>query len=144
MRFNDRLGGLFGKKPVRDDVQAARAAGPSQPLTPADLAKQRQAAASHQGVLNEQFARTLELADTGLRFPESADDPLDYLGSLEPLGLSDEERKVIREWTRDLVAEKGERAVWNSRLRLKLELRYLATESGLRRGIGRYPGEGPR
>jgi hypothetical protein len=144
VRFNDRLGGLFGRKPAREDAQAAHAAGPSQPLTPADLAKQRQSAANHQGVLNEEFARTLELADTGLRFPESPDDPLVFLGSLEPLGLSDEELKVVREWTRDLIEEKGERAVWNSRLRLKLELRYLAMESGLRRGIGRYPGEGPR
>lgn len=144
MRFNSVLGGLFGKK--SDSQKAGRVPGesPSIPLTPADQARQeklRQAAASHQGILNEDFAKMLERADEGCKFPETPDEPLAYLGNLEPLGLSSEERKVVREWTRELIEEKGERAVWNSRLRLKLELRYLATESGLSKGIGRFPGE---
>lgn len=144
MRFNDVLGGLFGKKGGPQGTPAGVAESPSTPLTPADLARQeklRRAAASHEGILNQDFAKTLEHADEGVAFPESADDPLAYLGNLDPLGLSSEERKVVREWTRELLEEKGDRAVWNSRLRLKLELRYLATESGLHKGIGRFPGE---
>lgn len=143
MRFNEMLGGLFGKKGGPQPA-AGHAESPSIPLTPADLARQeklRSSAASHEGILNQDFARTLERADEGAKFPEAPDDPLAYLGNLEPLGLSPEERKVIREWTRELIEEKGERAVWNSRLRLKLELRYLATESGRHKGIGRFPGD---
>jgi hypothetical protein len=144
MRFNDMLGGLFGKKGGTQKPQAVHSESPSIPLTPADIARQeklRSAAASHEGIFNQDFARTLELADEGLAFPEAPDDPLAYLGNLEPLGLSSEERRVIREWTRELLEEKGERAVWNSRLRLKLELRYLAAESGAHKGIGRFPGD---
>ncbi len=144
MRFNDMLGGLFGKKGGPQNPGAGPAESPSIPLTPADVARQeklRSAAAGHEGILNQDFARTLERADEGVKFPEDPDDPLAYLGNLEPLGLSFEERKVIREWTRELLEEKGERAVWNSRLRLKLELRYLATESGGHKGIGRFPGD---
>ncbi len=145
MRITNPLSGLFGKK--GDRRPAGRPAAERAPglLSPEELArreKTRQAASQHQGILNQEFAKKLEAADFGLTFPEAAEDPLAYLGNLDPLGLSSEERRVVREWTRDLVEEMGEWAVWNSRLRLKLELRYLATESGLTKGIGRYPGEG--
>jgi len=143
VRFSSVLGGLFGKKSDSQKAPQSPGESPSIPLTPADIARQeklRQAAASHQGVLNADFAKLLERADEGSKFPEvPPNDPLVYLGNLEPLGLSSEERNVVREWTRELVEEKGERAVWNSRLRLKLELRYLATESGLHKGVGRFP-----
>lgn len=146
MPFSSILGGLFGRKNEPNQPQRSPGDSPSIPLTPADIAKQerqRQTAASHEGVLNAEFARTLERADEGWTFPEAVNaDPLAYLGNLEPLGLSAEERRIVREWTRELIEEKGEKAVWNSRLRLKLELRYLATESGLSKGIGRFPGEG--
>lgn len=145
MRITNPLSGLFGKKGGRRPVArpaAERAPGPLSPDELARQAKTRQAASQHQGILNQEFAKKLEAADVGLTFPEAAADPLAYLGNLDPLGLSSEERRVVREWTRDLVGEMGEWAVWNSRLRLKLELRYLATESGLTKGIGRYPGEG--
>ena len=79
----------------------------------------------------------IEAADEGLRFPENAGDALQYLGNLEPLGLSEEEQVVVRHWTEELVEERGERAVWNSRLRLKLELRYLISEAGLQKRTGR-------
>ena len=42
----------------------------------------------------------------------------------------------MREWTRELIEERGEKAVWNSRLRLKLELRYLISEGGLLKMAG--------
>jgi hypothetical protein len=145
MRINSFLGGLFGKKGGGQKPPVGRADSPSIPLTPADQARQeksRQSAAAHHGIFNEEFARTLEHADQGAVFPESPDDPLAYLGNIEPLGLSAEERKVVREWTRELVEDQGERSVWNSRLRLKLELRYLAIESGLHKGIGRFQGDG--
>ena len=144
MRVGDFLGGLFGKKRDPQNARTGIGESPAQPLTPADLARQeklRQDAARHEGILNQEFAKTLEHADAGMAFPDSAEDPLAYLGNLEPLGLSSEERKVVREWTRELVEERGERAVWNSRLRLKLELRYLASEAGLHKGIGRFPGD---
>lgn len=146
MRFSSILGGLFGKKnealaspPPADDSLP-------DPLTPADVMrqeKQREAASSHHGVLNAEFARMLEYADRDLKYPEAAEsDPLAYLGNLEPLGLSMGERRIVSEWTRELIEEKGERAVWDSRLRLKLELRYLAAEPGLCRSMGRFPDEG--
>ncbi len=144
MRIGDFLGGLFGKKRGPQSARTVIGESPAQPLTPADLARQeklRQDASRHEGILNQEFARTLERADEGLGFPESSEDPLAFLGNLEPLGLSSEERQVVREWTRELVEERGVRAVWNSRLRLKLELRYLASESGLHKGIGRFSGD---
>jgi hypothetical protein len=145
VRITNPLSGLFGKKGDRQPVARPASERAPGPLTPEELARQektRQAASQHQGILNQAFAKKLEAADAALTFPEAAADPLAYLGNLEPLGLSPDERKVVREWTRDLAEEMGARAVWNSRLRLKLELRYLATESGLTKGIGRYPGEG--
>ena len=144
MRFSSVLGRLFNRKGQPPKPRQTHSGSTPVHLSPAEKARQeesRQAAASHHGILNEEFARTLETADEGWKFPESQDEPLDYLGNLEPLGLSSEERQVVREWTRELIADRGERAVWNSRLRLKLELRYLATEAGLRGGIGRFPGE---
>ncbi len=144
MRIGEFLGGLFGKKPDSRQGRTESVQRPTQPLTPADRARQeqlRQNAASHEGILNQEFAKTLERADAGVTFPDAPSDPLAYLGNLEPLGLSSEERNVVREWTRELVEERGERAVWNSRLRLKLELRYLASETGLHKGIGRFSGE---
>ncbi len=144
MPIRSFLGDLFGKKSDPQKIRKTPAVSPSAPISPAEMARQekiRQEAASHQGILNEDFAKALERADEGLKFPENTDEPLAYLGNLEPLGLSAEERQVVREWTRELVEEKGERAVWNSRLRLKLELRYIATESGLSKGIGRFPGD---
>ncbi len=141
MRFGDILGGLFGRKTGTPKAGAGSTSGTSQRVTPSDPVRQeklRQDAAKHQGILNQDFARELERADEGWVFPESPDEPLMYLGNLDPLGLSAEERKVVREWTRELLEERGERSVWNSRLRLKLELRYLASEDGLRKGIGRF------
>ncbi len=147
MRIINPLRSLFGKKAGRQSVAQPAAEHTPGPLSPEEMARQeksRQAAARHKGILNEEFAKTLEAADSGLVFPESAADPLAYLGNLDPLGLSTEERRVVREWTRDLVEEMGDRAVWNSKLRLKLELRYLMSESGLIKGIGRFSGEGKR
>lgn len=144
MRIGEFLGGLFGKKRALRGGYSETAEHPTQPLTPADRARQeklRQDATKHEGILNQEFAKALERADEGVSFPDSPADPLAYLGNLDPLGLSSEERNVVRDWTRELVEERGERAVWNSRLRLKLELRYLASESGLHKGIGRFPGE---
>ena len=146
MRFNGFLGGLFGKKAQRDEQTIPAGESPSIPLTPADIARQerqRQAAATHEGVFNADFARVLDRADAGWKAPGSSNcDPLAYLGNLEPLGLSAEERLIVREWTRELIEEKGPEAVWDSRIRLKLELRYLITESGRRKGPGRFQGEG--
>jgi len=143
VRFSNILGGLFGKKSHSQNSRESSPAHTRAPAGPADAAKQeklRQAAASHRGVLNPDFARMLETADEGWRFPETPpEDPLAYLGNLEPLGLSSQERSIVREWTRELVEEKGERAVWNSRLRLKLELRYLAAEAGLSKGLSGTP-----
>lgn len=144
MRFSSVFGDLFGRKSVPQKSGRISAESPSVPMSASEQARQeklRQSAESHHGILNEDFARMLERADEGYRFPESSDEPLAYLGNLEPLGLSSEERRVVREWTSELIEEKGERAVWNSRLRLKLELRYLAMESGLQKSTGRTPRE---
>lgn len=137
MGLKDIFGGFRGKP-----ESGAKASKPSQrrPLSQEDVARQqqfREAASGYQGVLNQEFAQALESADEGLKFPENADDVLMYLGNLEPLGLSDEERTVVRHWTEELVEERGERAVWSSRLRLKLELRYLISEAGLQKRPGR-------
>ena len=137
MGLKDILGGFLGKA-----ESGAKSSGPAQkrPLSQEDVARQqqfREAASGYQGVLNQEFAQALEAADEGLRFPENANDALMYLGNLEPLGLSEEERTVVRHWTEELVEERGDRAVWSSRLRLKLELRYLISEAGLQKRSGR-------
>jgi len=137
MGFNDVIGRLFGKKRGPQVASKGRGEASRRYVAPKDLARQekfRQAASQHSGVLSEEFARTLEESDQGLIFPESPQDVLEYLGNIEPLGLSEEEKSVVREWTRDIVTDRGEHAVWNSRLRLKLELRYLTSEAGLQKG----------
>jgi len=137
MGLKDIFGGFRGKA-----APGAKSAKPPQKrtLAPEDIARQqkfRDAASEYQGVLNQEFAQALETADEGLKFPENADDVLMYLGNLDPLGLSEEEQMVVRNWTGELVEERGARAVWNSRLRLKLELRYLISETGLQKGSSR-------
>jgi len=137
MGLKDIFGGFRGKA-----ESGAKSSGPGhrRPLSQEDVARQqqfREAASGYQGVLNQEFAQALEAADEGLKFPEDGSDVLMYLGNLEPLGLSDEERTVVRHWTGELVEERGERAVWSSRLRLKLELRYLISEAGLQKRPGR-------
>ena len=137
MGFNDVIGRLCGKKSGPQVSSGGRGEKSRRHVAPDDLARQakfRQAASQHSGVLSEAFARTLEESDHGLMFPEAAQDVLEYLGNIEPLGLSEEEKSIVREWTGDIVKERGEHAVWNSRLRLKLELRYLSSEAGLQKG----------
>ena len=125
----DRLFGIgsrSGKPGAKETPHTMRA-----PRDAAGQEQTRRDASGHEGILSEEFARTLEAADRGLSFPEGATDPIEYLGNVDPLGLSDHERETVRQWTRELLEERGDRAVWNSRLRLKLELRYLISEGGL-------------
>lgn len=141
MGFNDVIGRLFGKKRGPQVTSKGREEA-RRHVAPEDLARQekfRQAASQHSGVLSEEFARTLEESDQGLRFPEAAQDVLEYLGNIDPLGLSEEEKSVVREWTGEIVRERGKHAVWNSRLRLKLELRYLTSEAGLQKSSLQMP-----
>jgi len=131
--LKDYLGRIRGKSAPASQSSGSGSHS-TRPPTADELARQKQArdaAAEYEGVLNQEFAKALEEADAGLRFPESPDDVLAYLGDLSPLGLSEDEKIVVRNWTEELVEEKGERAVWSSRLRLKLELRYLISEAGL-------------
>lgn len=142
MRLNDILGGLFGRKRGPHSSSTGQGVSVRRRISANDRARQeqfRQAASQHRGVFSEEFARTLEAADHGLTFPDASEDVLEYLGNIEPLGLSEEEKGVVREWTKEVVAERGQRAVWNSRLRLKLELRYLTLETGLQKGHHRPP-----
>ena len=137
MRFNDILGRLFGRKRGPHSPSTGQGVGVRRRISSDDRARQeqfRQAASQYHGVFSEEFARTLEAADQGLTFPDAPQDVLEYLGNIEPLGLSEEEKSVAREWTREVVEERGKRAVWDSRLRLKLELRYLTLEAGLQVG----------
>ena len=142
MRFNDILGGLFGRKRGSRNSSTGQDVGVRRRISADDRARQeqfRKAASHYHGVFSEEFARTLEAADQGLTFPDASDDVLEYLGNIEPLGLSEEEKSVAREWTKEVVEERGLSAVWNSRLRLKLELRYLTLEAGLQVGHHRPP-----
>ena len=137
MRFNDILGRLFGRKRGPHSPSTGQGVGVRRRISSDDRARQeqfRKAASQYHGVLSEEFARTLEAADQGLTFPDAPQDVLEYLGNIEPLGLSEEEESVARDWTREVVEERGKREVWNSRLRLKLELRYLTLEAGLQVG----------
>jgi hypothetical protein len=142
MRFNDILGGLFGRKRGPHSPSTGQGGVVRRHISADDRARQeqfRKAASQYHGVFSEEFARTLEAADHGLTFPDAPQDVLEYLGNIEPLGLSEEEKSVAREWTREVVEERGLRAVWDSRLRLKLELRYLTLEAGLQVGHHRPP-----
>ena len=142
MRFNDILGGLFGRKRGTHSSSTGQDVGVRRRISADERARQeqfRKAASQYHGVFSEEFARTLEVADQGLMFPDGSEDVLEYLGNIEPLGLSEEEKSVAREWTKEVVEERGLSAVWNSRLRLKLELRYLTLEAGLQVGHHRPP-----
>jgi hypothetical protein len=137
VNLKDRINRLFSsgstaarREPDKDRPQARA------PRDAAGQEQMRRAATGHEGILSEEFAKTLEAADRGLVFPEGATDPIEYLGNLDPLGLTGQEMEIVRYWTRDLLEERGDRAVWNSRLRLKLELRYLIAEGGLHKMHG--------
>ena len=67
----------------------------------------------------------LKKADEGLSFPESPTDVLGYLGNIEPLNLTEDEKDAVRFTTLKLIDQHGFRHVWDSRLRYKLEIEYI-------------------
>jgi len=134
MSIRDKLGRLFGGASPRTGSQTSAGGRPWH--DDAGQERMRRGAVEHEGILTEEFAKKLEAADRGRVFPESPRDPVEYLGNIEPLGLTEDEKDIVRQWTSDLVEERGDRAVWNSRLRLKLELRYLIAEGGLQKMPG--------
>mgnify|MGYP001767823157 CR=1 FL=1 len=69
MRITNPLSSLFGRKVGQQPVARPAAERAPGPLSPEELARQeksRLAAAKHQGILNQEFAKTLEAADAGL------------------------------------------------------------------------------
>jgi hypothetical protein len=134
VNLKDGINRLFGSGSTRQAAEHGQAApGARHSQDPARQEQTRRDALAHDGVFSEKFARTLEAADEGRVFPESAKDQIEYLGNVEPLGLTEREKEIVRRWTAELVDERGGKSVWNSRLRLKLELRYLIAEGGLQK-----------
>ena len=137
VRFREGISRLLNRMSMVGKSSPGRAVPVAgMPRDPEHREQLRRDASGHGGILSEQFAKTLDAADRGLPFPDSSAGPLAYLGNIEPLGLTEQEKDVVREWTRELIEERGEKAVWNSRLRLKLELRYLISEGGLLKMAG--------
>jgi len=71
------------------------------------------------------LGKRLEKADEGLSFPTSPIDPLEYLGNIDPLGLTESEKNSVRYTNRKLINQYGARHVWDSRFRYKLEIEYI-------------------
>lgn len=137
MSFKDGINRLWNRVlRMGKSAPAGAGLGSRSSSDPARQEQLRRDASGHDGILSEEFAKTLDSADRGLSFPESPQDPLAYLGNVDPLGLTEPEKDVVRQWTLELLEERGEKAVWNSRLRLKLELRYLISEGGLQKMRG--------
>ena len=88
----------------------------------------RNALSNHAPILaigDDDLGKQLEKADEGLSFPASPIDILEYLGNIDPLGLSEFEKKSVRATTQDIINQHGVRYVWDSRFRHKLEIAYI-------------------
>jgi hypothetical protein len=74
---------------------------------------------------DEDLANALAAADRNLRFPTGASDPLAYLGSLDAMRLSEEERQEARVMTEKALKRHSPEHLWANKLRLKVELRFV-------------------
>ena len=81
-------------------------------------------------VYNEQLDEAISKADHMLKFPESPADPVEYIGSLEPLNMTPEEEAQVKREVSDDVEKRGGRWVWENKHRLKLEIRFILDEGG--------------
>jgi len=79
--------------------------------------------AANNSMLDLEVARACYDLDRDLAFPEDWwEDPLRLLGNLEPLKLTRQERKIVRRATRDIIARRGARYVWENKCFLKAEI----------------------
>jgi len=78
-----------------------------------------------------EFGEQLRKADEGLSFPNSPKDILEYLGNIEPLGLTEFEKDWARHTTLKLIDEHGAKHMWDYRIKHKCELRYICHDLGL-------------
>jgi hypothetical protein len=75
--------------------------------------------------IDREFIENCEQADIGLAFPGKWEDPLELLGCIELLSLEEHHKAIVRRWTLRLIDRKGPRYVWENRLFLKNELKYI-------------------
>jgi hypothetical protein len=75
--------------------------------------------------IDREFIESCEQADVGLALPENWDDPLELLGCIDLLGMEERHRAIVRRWTLRLIDREGPRYVWENRLFLKNELKYV-------------------
>lgn len=88
----------------------------------------RNAISNYMGVLNlhgSDIEKKLQEADKGLTFPENPIDILEYLGNIEPLEMTDQEKKAARRFIQNSIKGHGTKEVWQYRMRYKLEWYYV-------------------
>ena len=85
----------------------------------------------YQQVMKSDFAEELRKADMGLSMPDDPSNVLEYLGNIEPLKLSEEDKEAVVILTRKNINEKGAEYIWENRVFLRYELSYIIETFGL-------------
>lgn len=81
-----------------------------------------QAARNMALIWDDALAERLVAADDGLALPDEPEVVLEYLGPLEPLDLAEHWREHTRRGVEESIERHGARWVWESRVRLRVEL----------------------
>jgi hypothetical protein len=82
----------------------------------------RNAAGNFAAIYDQDLVDAFEAEEAGMPMPAGATDPLDYLGSITPLRLTEDDKGKLGKQVGIWVGEKGPGWVWSNRTRLKLEL----------------------
>jgi hypothetical protein len=80
--------------------------------------------------IDREFREYCLEADIGLSYPTNWDDPLELLGYIDLLGLDENQKVIVRNWTLGLIERQGPLYVWECKLWLKCELKYILKELG--------------
>lgn len=96
-----------------------------------DKEKLKQKYLQYQSIMESDFAKELRKADEGLSAPNSPTDILDYLGNIEPLHFTEEDKDAVRILLKKTIKEKGAEYIWQNRVFLRFELSYINETFGL-------------
>ena len=93
--------------------------------------KLRQKYQQYQRIMESDFAKELCNADEGLSMPNNSADVLDYLGNIEPLHFTEDDKDAVRILLKKTINEKGAEYVWQNRVFMRFELSYINETFGL-------------
>ena len=93
--------------------------------------RQKRMYLQHQRIMESDFAEVPRKADEGLSMPGGQADVLDYLGNIEPLNFTEEEKNAVRNLLKPLIKRKGLKYVWQNSTLIRFEMDYARETFGL-------------